>query len=467
MKMPGDIPDPEKYDISLITGFLPAESPPDSLPSPYYAKWNYVAQNMQELLTTKRLRVVVENLEVLACDRLDTISQMRTAYSTLAFISHAYIWGGETSAEVVPRSISIPFLSLCEKLELPPVATYAAVVLWNFKPISAAERLDCLENLTARMTFTGAIDESWFYMVSVAFEARGGLLIAIVMEAIRSIYSKDALSLAVHLRRLGAALEGLPALLQRMYEKCDPQFYYDQVRPFLAGSKNVSKAGLPRGVVFDDGTGRMQPVQFAGGSNAQSSLIQFLDIALGVKHQPESSGTRRANNEHASPSDVRGLIAPEQEPVPLQPKEEPQFILEMRQYMPGPHRRFLDRLDCVTNIRDFINANPGNNDLFSSYSACLAALVRFRNIHLQMVARYIVLPSRKIVNQARLVSIATSHHKAVSSEHCLDDKISSRLNDIEANDDLIGTGGTNLMPFLKHVRDETQQLLDQGSIDVR
>jgi indoleamine 2,3-dioxygenase len=148
---------------------------------------------------------------------------------------------------VVPRSTSIPFLSLCEKLELPPVATYAAVVLWNFKPIFAAEPLDCLENLTARMTFTGAIDESLFYLVPVAVEARGGLLIAIVMQVLHSIHSKDALFLAVHLRRLGAAIEGLPALLHRMYEKCDPQFYYDQIRPFLAGSEDSSKAGLPVG----------------------------------------------------------------------------------------------------------------------------------------------------------------------------------------------------------------------------
>jgi indoleamine 2,3-dioxygenase len=91
----------------------------------------------------------------------------------------------------------------------------------------------------------------------------------------------------------------------------------------------------------------MHPVQFAGGSNAQSSLIQFLDIVLGVKYQPRSSGAKRANNEHVTPFDVRGLIVSEQEPVPWQPKEEPHFILEMRQYMPGPHRRFLDRLACV------------------------------------------------------------------------------------------------------------------------
>jgi indoleamine 2,3-dioxygenase len=98
-----DIPDPEQYDVSPETGFLPAELPPDFLPHPYYAQWNYVAQNMHELLKRKLLRPVVDGMNVVTCNRLETVSQLRSAYSTLAFISHAYIWGGESPAEVNPR----------------------------------------------------------------------------------------------------------------------------------------------------------------------------------------------------------------------------------------------------------------------------------------------------------------------------------------------------------------------------
>jgi indoleamine 2,3-dioxygenase len=361
---------------------------------------------------------------------------------------------------VVPPSISIPFLAVCQILELPPVATYAAVVLWNFKPLFSAERLDRLENLTTIMTFTGAVDESWFYLISVAIEARGGQLISVVLETIRCVRVKDTLSVINHLRQLLAGLEELPALLQRMYERCDPHFFYHRLRPFLAGSKNVSRAGLPHGVVFDDGSGRLQSVQYSGGSNAQSSLIQFFDIALGITHQPTSPGATRPSKGDAVRPDVRDRTASEPKHGPFQPKEESNFIMDMRQYMPGPHRRFLDHLTCVANIREFVKANPGNEALSSSYNACITALVAFRNVHLQIVSRYVVLPSRKVLDRPKNTSTTTTtHHQGVVSLRRSgdDDDILGARSGAEALENLTGTGGTTLIPFLKQVRDETRQ----------
>src|SRR5205823_4702295 len=96
------------------------------------------------------------------------------------------------------------------------------------------------------------------------------------------------------LRSFAERLDELGSILQRMYENCDPHVFYHRVRPFLAGSKNMADAGLPNGVIYEDGTGNEVYRQFSGGSNAQSSLIQFFDIVLGVEHRP--TGEKRVES---------------------------------------------------------------------------------------------------------------------------------------------------------------------------
>lgn len=90
----------DDYDISPKYGFLSSEPPLDFLPDPIYQPWETVARNLQKLLLTKKLRGVVDALPVLSTDALVTEAEWRRAYVILAFITHAYIWGGDTPAEV-------------------------------------------------------------------------------------------------------------------------------------------------------------------------------------------------------------------------------------------------------------------------------------------------------------------------------------------------------------------------------
>lgn len=103
-----DIPVPEDYDVSSEYGFLPADPPPELLPDPYYAPWNRVAHSLQSLLRSRQLRAAVDCMPILACDRLEKTSHLRRAYSTLAFICHAYIWEEEDAPAKVrlPRLVS-------------------------------------------------------------------------------------------------------------------------------------------------------------------------------------------------------------------------------------------------------------------------------------------------------------------------------------------------------------------------
>ena len=323
---------------------------------------------------------------------------------------------------------------------MPPVATYAGLCLWNYKPIFLSDDL-ILENLSTLITFTGSLDEQWFYLLSVAMEAKGGPTIPLMLHAIEAARQDDAAEVTKCLRSFAETLDELGSLLMRMYESCDPHVFYHRIRPFLAGSKNMKDAGLPHGVFYDDGSRNSTWRQYGGGSNAQSSMIQFFDIVLGVEHRP--TGTKR---DETSESEAEPGVAP---------KPRHNFIHEMRQYMPGPHRRFLQAVEGVANIRGYVEYNIRNRELCIAYDACLAMLRSIRDKHMQMVSRYIIVKSR----QSRSVS-RTRRDSSPEAVRTRGTGIASVRYDKPGAGEkpkkkMRGTGGTALIPFLKQARDET------------
>jgi indoleamine 2,3-dioxygenase len=421
------IPALADYGLSPTHGFLPQTLPLTRLPDPYYNKWEAIVANLQALILSRRLRGVVDRLPVLSTVGLEHDSEWRRAYSLLGFMLHAYVWGGDEPADRIPQSISIPLLAVSEYLELPPVATYAAVCLWNFKPLFVDEDIDNLENLATLNTYTGSLDESWFYLVSVAIEARGAPIIPLMLTAMAAARHEDTGTVTRCLRAFAERLTDLTNILQRMHESCDPTVFYHRIRPFLAGSKNMAEAGLPNGVLYEDGSGTETYRQYSGGSNAQSSLIQFFDIALGIEHRP--TGEKRS-----------------QDSSEREPSQRHNFIREMRQYMPGPHARFLDDVSLVANIREFVEDKPQDRQLCIAYDACLAMLSAFRDKHIAIVTRYIITPSREVRARSRSRSPEVTRQR-------LNLAVASRKNENRTNQK--GTGGTALIPFLKQARDET------------
>lgn len=256
-----------------------------------------------------------------------------------------------------------------------------------------------------------------------------------MLQAIAATRIDDRDTVTECLRCFAERLDELGSLLQRMYENCDPHVFYHRIRPFLAGSKNMAEAGLPNGVMFDDGTGHSPYVQYAGGSAAQSSVIQFFDVVLGVEHVP--TGQKRGD---ASDSEGTGPPPPSHN-----------FILEMRKYMPGPHRRFLEHVASVANIRDYVERRRNDRALTTAYDACLAMLRDFRDKHIQMVSRYIIVKSRESRAHSRSLSPRQAPQRiniaSASRDATGDPKAGGKK--------LRGTGGTALIPFLKQARDET------------
>ncbi|KAJ8101397.1 Indoleamine 2,3-dioxygenase [Lipomyces tetrasporus] len=432
------IPDPTDYDVSLETGFVAEALPLARLPDPYYDAWEATAANLHFLVMTRQFRSVVDSpsFPVLSVSRLRSVAERQRAYSILGFMAHAYIWAGPSASEELPDAIARPLVELGEMLEVPPVATYAGLCLWNHRPLFA-DRADPkfldLSNLATLQTFTGSIDESWFYLVSTAIEIRGAACLQYLLDATHACRADSSHDVVVALQLLAESIDSLIPILSRLPEQCDPHTFYYRIRPYLAGSQNMADAGLPRGVKYGSESGYRQ---YAGGSNAQSSLIQALDIGLGVHHRPTSSSSPPSSRT-GSPTSSAGPTN--------------NFIHEMRRYMPGPHRRFLEQLDLCANIRDYVKDHKSSNSALTlAYDACLAMLRSFRDKHIQIVSRYIILQAKRTTSTAP--APLHSPQSPVNSTTKADGLAAVVVNDKKH---VRGTGGTALLPFLKQARDET------------
>jgi indoleamine 2,3-dioxygenase len=403
------IPTIEQFDVFPDTGFLPDKLPLERLPQAYYQPWETIANNLPSLILTKRIRTVVDKLPVLGTDQLTTEEEFRRAYQALGFIAHAYIWGTDTPTDKLPQLVAQPWIKVADHLGLPPIATYAGLCLWNFKQIIPSDDIWDLDNLTTINTFTGSIDESWFYLVSVYFEHKGALCITTGMNAVRCAANNDIKSLVDNLQQLAECIDMLGSVLLKMEEMCDPHVFYFRIRPYLAGWKNMTEVGL-KGVYYGD---EPSVRTYAGGSNAQSSLIQFLDILLGVKHY--STGER---------------------PSPFKETSGQQngFMDEMRSYMPAKHQKFLQELQQATTIKTLVHAR-NDPTLNLAFDACLAMLKLFRDKHIQIVTRYVVLQAKKLQKMGSTGTLRSGLARKKKEER--------------------GTGGTSLLPFLKQCRDET------------
>ncbi|EER24642.1 hypothetical protein D8B26_005005 [Coccidioides posadasii str. Silveira] len=423
------VPKLSDYGIDPEYGFLPSE-PPLARLSDYYSPWEHVIENLQSLVLSGRLWDTVRRMPTLSTDHLHTAPEWRRAYVVLVFMLHAYIWSGDKPQERIPPPLTIPLLEVSEHLELPPVATYAGVCLWNYRPIFPDEPSHDLENLSTLCTLTGSMDEQWFYLISVAIESRGACTLPLMLDAISAVRAGDTKQVVESLNRFAEVVDEINVLLQRMYRHCDPHVFYHRIRPLLAGSMNMEEAGLPRGVLMDEGAGNQQWKKYRGGSNAQSSLIQFFDIVLGVEHRP--TGEPRSAPSSGEDGTAR--------------RRWHGFMMEMRDYMPGPHKRFLEHTASVANIREYVEENQTNQELTMAFNAAVAMVKALRTTHITMVSRYIIVKSRErntgtrpLAAGAPALNLATASTEGRGS----------------GSKKLRGTGGTALIPFLKQARDET------------
>lgn len=279
------LPSPSALAAYGITknGFLPHDPPIHRLPHPSYSPWESLIHALPQLLEDgERFRILVDAMDVLPTTHLQTEAEWRRAYSVLCMLSQGYIWGGSVPSQRLPPQLSVPFLQVSAHLQTLPIATYAGLNLWNYYKVG--RNLTLPEDLIALHTLTGTEDESWFYVISNAMEARAGPIITTMLKSMEAAIHDREQQVIAALEYLSAELDEIGVLLERMDGRCSPDIFYHQIRPRLAGSRNMEAVGLPNGVFFDEGDGKGSWRKYRGGSNGQSSLIHFFDIILDVRH---------------------------------------------------------------------------------------------------------------------------------------------------------------------------------------
>nr|DAD54577.1 TPA_asm: tryptophan 2,3-dioxygenase [Fusarium equiseti] len=393
----------EHYHVSLTTGFLPPSAPLTHLPQKYYEPWETLASSLPTRIRDGSLRHQASLIPLLETDFLVTDAEWQRAYVVLGFLSNAFIFCQYPPSERLPLSLAEPMMNVSCYLGLPCVPTYSGQTLWNHCYISEIQ-LPVLEQVNTLVSFTGSREESAFFGISVAIEKCGSPLIRTLLHAMAAAEAGNEKELTACLSKAMITIDSITSILPQLYGRCSPSFFYNTLRPFLEGTQDLKSAGLPNGVFFETKNGGSYQ-KFRGPSNAQSSLFCFIDIALGIEHNDNS------------------------------------FLTEMRQYMPGPHRDFLARVEAIDSVRHFISANPDASQLQEAYEGCVLALARFRQIHIRLVARYIVIPSNgtKTADQSSMGNGLSSEPVSIAGAQ--------------------GTGGTKPVEFLKVIRNDVLESL--------
>jgi indoleamine 2,3-dioxygenase len=281
------------------------------------------------------------------------------------------------------------------------VLTYSDAVLYNWAYIFPGSLSPTIDNIRCQTLFTGTNDEQEFQLVSARIELVGANLLPLMVRILDVPHGPSySERIVADLKALADCIRTMRTVLLEIRSSCLPEVFYHAVRPWIRGQD----VDLSRGSWVFEGAleaGLRIPTELSGPSAGQSSLIQALDVFLGVDaHTHVRGGT--------------GGPAPAKKA----------FLSRMQAYMPAKHRAFLNALaEHPGAVRTRVEKEDGEL-LKTAYNETVGALKEFRDAHMAIAALFIAVPSRR----ARL-----------------------------SEEDVVvkGTGGTDMLKFLKSVRDQT------------
>jgi len=381
----------------------------------------------------------------------------------------------------IPPSVTVPLLQVSRELQLPPVLTYSDDVLYNWhlpKEFLNKEegeedlRLPTPSTILCSTTFTSTSDEAHFYLTSGRIELLGVHALDLMRSTMDEVFVGDNIAL----RRITGYLQELTGIIGRLKEMlldvrsgCEPAIFYNRVRPWFRGEDSTTGKWIFDGIQLDPTL--QEPVELSGPSAGQSSLIHALDIFLGVdkySHGKEMTGNVSFPSETtATNTDAHTHT------------QKSAFLKRMQSYMPRHHRAFLNHL--ANNPRPLRNLileasstseastskteeeNKLGQALLQAYNDAIVALKEFRDSHMVIVTLYIINPAREARRAASDSSPSASSASSlmerkdeVESEYIGQSLFPAEEKDEENQKALKGTGGTDLVQFLKNVRDQTR-----------
>ena len=353
--------DLEKYNISASRGFLPLTDPIASLPSSFQA-WEVVAAHLPDLLRAKTVREEVERLPTFPTDDLSSEAEWWRAFCLLTFVSHSYVWceGDVGVARSLPEVLAVPWCKVAHHLDMPPVITHTCGVLRNWRRIDQNGEIS-RDNLKSLFSFTGSVDEEWFYLDTVLAEFAATRYISQVPAILKNCTVQNYSGLVENLHEVEQAIKAVQDAIYHMRDKCKPAVFYKQILSFQVGWFNSDV--LPEGLLYKGVSDT--PLQYCGGNAGQSSILATLDTLLGVEH------SECVNEVHAT----------------------------QMKHMVQEHLHFLKDLKATVTLRDCVRSS-NDDQLLTAYNKCVQALMELRCEHIKLVSLYVVVQKGKEGGQA-------------------------------------------------------------------
>ena len=313
-----------------------------------------ISEQLPKLLLTGSVQNTINKLKNndLSVDKVianNDLREIRLAMVHISFIAHSFIWGSETPSKILPEVIAKPWVKLSKILGRPPILSYASYCLDNWYRLNKKDDI-CLENVGLHTNFLGGVDEDWFVTIHVCIEDAAGDAIKAATKLAKLNEKHSVKDFSIHLRAIIKSLRKVNAIFSRMPEKCDPYVYYHRVRPFIFGTKD--NPDLRKGLIYQSQFDN-KPQFFRGETGAQSSIMPFLDGALGIYH----------TQDHLR-----------------------HYLNEMRDYMPPEHRNAIEHVENISNAKALIHESK---KLINEYNKCLEEIRIFRAQHLEFAATYI------------------------------------------------------------------------------
>ena len=373
------------FGLSEEFGYMQHIDPATTLP-PGNEAWDEMGKNLPKYLMGTNFRQRVKDLPAFKIETLKTDGEIRRAFLILSYIGQAYQWSDNEPAHVLPAVLAKPWYEVGKLVGRPPILSYTSYSIDNWYLLDKKGPIEC-GNIALLQCFLGGQDEEWFILIHIEIEKKAGKALKAIEDSQKAVAAQDLDALEKALRNLRDGIKAMYDVLARMPERCDPYVYFHRVRPYIFGWKN--NPSLPNGVVYEgveEYQGKGQT--FRGETGAQSAIVPALDAVLGIVHEQDQ---------------LRD------------------YLMEMRQYMPPMHVKFIEAAENGPSVRNFVMA-CNKESIKKLFNESVELVADFRALHLEYAGTYIHAQSQKT----------------------------------PGNPSAVGTGGTPFMVYLRKHRDETR-----------
>ncbi|MEZ4736017.1 MAG: hypothetical protein R3E79_53695 [Caldilineaceae bacterium] len=382
------------FHVEAIRGFLPPQDPVTQLPI-YYAPWETAITHLPALLITGKAGTTLKRLPALSIERLETDGQVERAMLLLSMFASVYVWEGNTPKLTLPHNLAQPLWAVAAKLDRPPMLSYTSIVLHNWRRFGDT-------------AFSDAVPDRFD-----AVDSQTGHRLTLEKLALQHCFWGGIDEQWFYL--ISVAIEAAETILPCPLLTAQHAVANNCTNHLVESLQHIHAALTRVYAILLRLPEKCHPYIF------YHRIRQFIGgwPEEGVVYEGSAQPPNRLSGAapHRVPSCkrlMRGWTLPTD--------EKSAYLHQVRPYMQRGHRRFIQALATGPSVRDYVMANTAEQPvLCDGYNACVDALARFRKKHLEIAVQYIAQQAPRETEKAAL-----------------------------------GTGGTPFVPFLSHVRKETQ-----------